>query len=162
MKTFFKAVILIFLAIIFFVFAFLYFQPQKTPATAIVPAQKNINQVCFSSNCFFVELATTDAQRELGLMNRTSLDKNKGMLFVWTAEGDYAFWMKNTLIPLDMIWMDKNKEVIFSAENVQPCKTVVCPVIDPKKNAKYVLEINGGLSKQLNIKSGDYANFTAK
>jgi hypothetical protein len=135
-----------------------------------VVKKNNKNQVClaheataegFKSNCFLVELATTSAQREQGLMNRDSLEQDKGMIFVFEKEGVYPFWMKNTLIPLDMIWIDENPStgsgrVVFVAENVQPCQTEICPIINPKTNAKYVLEINGGLSKKLDIKVGDY------
>lgn len=124
--------------------------------------ENNINKVCFEKNCFLVELAITNAEREVGLMNRTSLDKNKGMLFIFDGEGNYPFWMKNTLIPLDMIWLDKNYKVVYVAENVQPCKIADCPIINPNINAKYVLEINAGLTKEFNIKINDYANFTAK
>jgi hypothetical protein len=107
------------------------------------------------SHCFSVELAKTDAEREKGLMNRTELDKNKGMLFIFDKEGIYPFWMKNTLIPLDMIWIDGSGKVVFIAQNVQPCKTLICPVTVPSASAKYVLEINAGISKEFGIKTGD-------
>lgn len=113
------------------------------------------NQVCFSTNCFSVELAKTNAEREKGLMNRKELDKNKGMLFIFGNEGVYPFWMENTLIPLDMIWIGQNQEVVFAAQNVQPCKTFICPITNPGVKAKYVLEINAGLVQKLNIKIGE-------
>ena len=93
--------------------------------------QSSNNVVCFGSNCFSVELAKTNAERELGLMNRKELDSNKGMLFIFEKDGIYPFWMKNTLIPLDMIWIDGNYQIVFIAKNVQPCKTLICPVISP-------------------------------
>lgn len=115
------------------------------------------NQVCFGNNCFLVELAKTTAEQEKGLMNRTELDANRGMLFIFQNEGVYAFWMKNTLIPLDMIWLDANNKVVFMAQNVQPCKTILCPNINPLVNAKYVLEINGGVALEKGIRVGDNA-----
>jgi len=115
------------------------------------------NQVCFGSNCFSVELAKTNAEREKGLMNRSELDQNKGMLFIFNKEDIYPFWMKDTLIPLDMIWIDQNNKVVFVAQNVQPCKSLVCPVTFPAAKAKYVLEINAGLSNKSGIKIGDLA-----
>ena len=102
-----------------------------------------------------MELAKTEAEREKGLMNRTSLDSNKGMLFIFDKEDIYSFWMKNTLIPLDMIWINQNNKVVFISKNAQPCKTLICPVITPTVNAKYVLETNAGLSGKFGFKPGD-------
>lgn len=116
------------------------------------------NQACFRNHCFNVELAVTPEQRNLGLMFRESLDFNKGMLFIFEEEGRHPFWMKNTLIPLDIIWIN-NKEVVSIKENIQPCKEYFCPSIEPTENAKYVLEINGGISKNIGLKIGDTINF---
>ena len=91
-------------------------------------------------------------------MSRTELDQNKGMFFIFNTVGVYPFWMKNTLIPLDMIWLDSNNKIVFIAPNVQPCKTLICPNINPSVGAKYVLEINAGLTQKLNIKTGDVAS----
>ena len=109
------------------------------------------NQVCFKSYCFSVELAVTPEEREKGLMFRQNLDSDKGMLFIFKKEGRYGFWMKNTSIPLDIIWINDNKEVVFINENTQPCRENYCPVIEPTKDAKYVLEINGGLSEKIGL-----------
>jgi uncharacterized membrane protein (UPF0127 family) len=116
------------------------------------------NKVCFNSapgGCFFVELAKNDAERETGLMYRTEMPKDHGMLFIFDKEGIYSFWMKNTLIPLDMIWIDGNNKVVFVNQNSQPCKTSNCPSTNPNVKAKYVLEINAGISKEMGIKAGD-------
>ena len=124
--------------------------------------------VCFEKNCFVVEIADTNYKREFGLMNRTFLDKDKGMLFVFDKEDYYSFWMKDTLIPLDIIWINSNKEVVFIKENALPCnlfekklnqKYGKCETYISDKKAKYVLEINNGLVKELNIKVGDKVNF---
>jgi len=122
------------------------------------PAEKQ-SQVCFRNYCFYVELSKTPEELSSGLMFRERLDDNRGMLFIFETEGDYPFWMKNTLIPLDIIWLNKNKEVVFISENAQPCKEDPCPSIEPHKDAKYVLEINGGLSQKLGFKIGDKINF---
>ncbi|MCX6718495.1 MAG: DUF192 domain-containing protein [Candidatus Staskawiczbacteria bacterium] len=111
--------------------------------------------VCIKKNCFQVELAKTEAGREAGLMNRKELDKDKGMFFIFDKEGFYPFWMKNTLIPLDIIWIDSNDKVVFIAKNVQPCKSLICTSIYPPAKARYVLEINAGMSKEINLKLGD-------
>ena len=121
--------------------------------------KKNIiydtGQVCINKNCFEVELARDNFQIEKGLMFREKLEQDKGMLFVFNKEANYPFWMKNTKIPLDIIWINENEEIVYISEFTQPCKTFFCPKINPQKNAKYVLEINGGLSKKSNLKLGD-------
>ena len=112
-------------------------------------------EVCFGNKCFFVELALTAGERDLGLMNRTHLDADKGMLFVFEKEGIYPFWMKNTLIPLDMIWIDSNNRVVYIGRNTQPCVSDPCALINPRKKASYILEINGGTADRTGIKEGD-------
>ena len=67
--------------------------------------------------------------------------------------------MKNTKIPLDIIWIDKNKRIVTIKDNFLPCFKEDCPVEKPSLAAKYVLEINGGLAKKLNIRPGDKADF---
>ena len=119
-----------------------------------VPKQ---NQVCINDNCFYVELATTPDERALGLMFREHLDPDKGMLFIFEEEGVHPFWMKNTLIPLDIIWISEDKEVVFISKNTQPCKTDICPSINPGKKARYVLEVNGGVSDKIGLNVGDKA-----
>lgn len=105
---------------------------------------------------FDVELAESAIQQARGLMLRKSLGENKGMLFIFGNEGIHSFWMKNTFIPLDMIWINQNKEVVFIKENAQPCsENFSCPSINPNKNAKYVLEINGGMAEKIGLKIGD-------
>lgn len=119
------------------------------------------SSVCFGKNCFQVELAKTGAEQEKGLMYRTSLDKNKGMLFIFNKEGFYPFWMKDTLIPLDMVWIDGNNKVVFIAQNVQPCKSLICPSVFPWVKAKYVLEVNAGICNEISLKIGDTLNINA-
>lgn len=106
--------------------------------------------------CFNVEIAKTPAERERGLMFRAKLGENAGMLFIFEKEGIYPFWMKNTLISLDIIWIDKNFKVVYFAETAKPCPDVGdCPLISPGVLAKYVLEINGGSLSEENIRLGD-------
>lgn len=112
-------------------------------------------RVCFKDNCFEVELARTREEQAQGLMFRQSLSRDKGMLFIFPGEGIYSFWMKNTLIPLDIIWINENKEVVFISENILPCEKDPCPLFGPDKKANYVLEINGGVSKEIGLKVGD-------
>ncbi|MEK7575671.1 MAG: DUF192 domain-containing protein [Patescibacteria group bacterium] len=112
-------------------------------------------QVCFRENCFYAELAMTDAQRTKGLMYIEHLDENKGMLFIFDEENIYPFWMKNTLIPLDMIWISKNNEVVFIEKNALPCQENICYNIEPNRPAIYMLEINAGMVDKMGISLGD-------
>ena len=119
------------------------------------PAEKQ-NQVCFKNYCFKVELAKTAEEISRGLMFRKTLDSDRGMLFVFEKEGNYYFWMKNTLIPLDIIWINKDNEVVFISDETKPCEEEYsCPSVNPDKNAKYVLELNGGTAKKIGLGAGD-------
>ncbi|MFQ6049475.1 MAG: DUF192 domain-containing protein [Candidatus Paceibacterales bacterium] len=117
------------------------------------------NRVCFNNYCFYVELADNQTERALGLMFREGLELNKGMLFVFEEEEEHSFWMKNTLIPLDIIWINEEKEVVFIKKNAQPCTEKICKDIEPGKKAKYVLEVNAGMVEKINLKIGDRLNF---
>lgn len=122
-----------------------------------VPATKQNpqNSVCINNKCFYVDLAVTFAEQEKGLMYKEKLEENKGMFFIYKKEDIYSFWMKNTLIPLDIIWINKDNKVVYVNKNSQPCRQVICPSINPNLKAKYVLEINAGLVDKYNIKPGD-------
>lgn len=113
------------------------------------------DQVCFSKHCIVVEIAATKESREAGLMWRESLDDMAGMLFVFDSERRNAFWMKNTRIPLDMIFMDEDAQVVYVAHNVLPCRENSCPSIDPGVDSKYVLEVASGTAAELGIGIGD-------
>ena len=112
-------------------------------------------QACFGSSCFNLELAITPEQRNQGLMFREELAPDDGMLFIFEEEDRHCFWMKNTLIALDMIWLDTKKEVVHIAKSVPPCKTKTCPSFCPDKKAKYVLEVNAGTCDSLRLRVGD-------
>ena len=116
-------------------------------------------KTCYEDNCFNVELADNPEERSGGLMFRQELEENWGMLFLFDEESKYPFWMKNTLIPLDIIWIDDDYKIVFIKENAQPCKENACPNIIPNKKAKYVLEINAGIADKIGLEVGDKLNF---
>jgi len=120
---------------------------------------KRWGRVCFKEHCFDVELAQNSTEKTKGLMFRKSLGQNKGMLFLFDKEARYSFWMQNTFIPLDIVWLNKDKKVVFISENNQPCKWYGCPSINPTADASYVLEVNGGIIKEIGLKVGDELNF---
>jgi len=123
-------------------------------------AQKQqISRVCIDGNCFEAEIADSKEEREQGLMHRESLDLDKGMLFIYKTEDIYPFWMKNTLIPLDMIWISEDLKVVSIFQNAEPCEKDPCPTIKPLKRAKYILEVNGGVVVEKGIETGDVVRF---
>lgn len=119
----------------------------------------NAPKICLKNKCFDVEIAKTEEEKGIGLMNIKYLDSDNGMLFLFENEDIYNFWMKNTLIPLDIIWIDKNKKVVFIKENAIPCNFEDCEIFYPNQKAKYVLEINGGLAEKYGLKFGSKIEF---
>jgi uncharacterized protein len=101
---------------------------------------------------FTIELALTDAQMEQGLMFRRSLAPDAGMLFDFKAPARVMMWMKNTIIPLDMLFLDEHARVIDIHEHAVPYST---DTIAAKAPARYVIELNGGTVARLGIKPGD-------
>lgn len=104
---------------------------------------------------FSIEIAADDASRDYGLMNRTSMPANHGMLFVFDQPGMLTFWMKNTLIPLDMLFFDEDYRLINVQRRVPPCRQDPCPVYGSTRPAQYVLELNGGVAEKIGVKPGD-------
>ena len=149
---FFIKIIILFATVIIFVFLFFH---SSSVLLAPSSKQKLAPEVCYKEHCFSVELVKTESQREKGLMYRTELDKDRGMLFIFDEVGIYPFWMKNTLIPLDIIWISSDNKVVFINQNTQPCKSLICPSVLPTAKAKYVLEINAGVSQEIGLKVGD-------
>jgi len=101
---------------------------------------------------FTVELAKTSEQHQKGLMFRESLPDNHGMFFIFDNDAPRSFWMKNTLIPLDIIFINKDF-IITGISHAIPCTHDPCTIYNG--TGKYVLEINAGLSQKYNISVGD-------
>ncbi len=104
-----------------------------------------------------IEIADNDYERETGLMYRTAMQEKRGMLFIQKAFRPQSFYMKNTLIPLDIIYIDDQYKIVSFQKNTKPLDETSLPSGKP---AKYVLEINAGLSDQWNLKEGDSVSFT--
>ena len=79
--------------------------------------------------------------------------------FSFPTVGNYPFWMKNTLIPLDMIWIDSDRRIVRVKHDVPPCRVLECPSYDPEAPARYVLEIAAGVAKVHGLKEGDPLQF---
>ncbi|MEZ5365833.1 MAG: DUF192 domain-containing protein [Bryobacterales bacterium] len=101
------------------------------------------------------ELAATAAERARGLMFRPVLDAAKGMLFLFDTSNIYLFWMLNTLVPLDILWMNEDREVQFISADTPPCQTQVCPTYGPNIASRYVLELAAGEAQRRGLAEGD-------
>ncbi len=101
-----------------------------------------------------VELARTPAQRSRGLMNRRSLAPRAGMVFAYTTPTTGAFWMKNTLIPLDIAFYDARGRILRML-TMQPCRTAACPLYDPGVTYRGALEVNAGSFRRWGVERGD-------
>ena len=108
------------------------------------------NTVAINEKVFKVEIADNAQSRALGLMFREHLDEDKGMLFIFDDEAERYFWMKNTKMPLGMIFMDKDG-IILNIVTAEPCKEDPCQSYASEDKAKYVLEINAGESKNIGV-----------
>jgi len=119
------------------------------------PAQSAKPTVELHGQRFSVELATDDASRQHGLMMRTALAPDHGMLFVFPYTGPQAFWMKNTLIPLDILYFDADRRLVSMQLDVPPCKADPCPTYPSDAPAIYVLELSAGTTQRIGAKLGD-------
>ena len=105
-----------------------------------------------------LELALSDAEKANGLMFRDSLPADHGMLFIFVVDGKYPFWMKNTFIPLDMVWLTATGQVV-SVRTVQPCRADPCPSYEPAGPVRAVLELNAGAAGAHGVKPGAVLRF---
>lgn len=104
---------------------------------------------------FTVELAETQEKQALGLMFRDSLPPDHGMLFIFPGEARRSFWMKNTRIPLDILYFNSKLELVSMAQDARPCRTRNCPGYPSEGLAQYVLELNSGKAAELGVTTGD-------
>jgi uncharacterized membrane protein (UPF0127 family) len=104
---------------------------------------------------FGVEIAGTQQEQALGLMFRDEMPADQGMLFIFPNEAPRSFWMKNTRIPLDIMYFDKNLKLVSISADTQPCRVNRCPGYPSIKPAMYVLELNAGKASELGVELGD-------
>ncbi len=102
-----------------------------------------------------LELALDESSRMRGLMFREHLAPDHGMLFVFDDDREREFWMKNTLIPLDLLFFDAQGRLIAMQPNVQPCRQPHCPSYPSHQPARYVLELNAGSAQRLHLQLGE-------
>jgi uncharacterized membrane protein (UPF0127 family) len=104
---------------------------------------------------YTIEIAEDDASRAHGLMDRTHMDADHGMLFVFQDDAPRAFWMKNTKIPLDMLFFDAERRLVSVQHDVPPCTADPCPAYSSGAPARYVLELNAGQARKLGLTTGE-------
>jgi uncharacterized protein len=130
--------------------------PARTPGSTTQYATAERAEAVFPDKTVVaLEVARSEPERARGLMFRTSLAERAGMIFLFERPGIYPFWMKNTLIPLDMVWTDTNGKIAWIAESVPPCKADPCPEYPPHAEASYVIELSAGFAKRHRLKVGD-------
>jgi uncharacterized membrane protein (UPF0127 family) len=127
------------------------FVPAACRAQSRVTIESQKGEVAFQ-----VELAATPEKRELGLMYRRYLPGTHGMLFIFPNERENSFWMKNTPLPLDMIFISRDRKIVGIVHETVPFSLDGRSVGIP---SQYVLEINGGLSRKYGFKTGDPVRF---
>ena len=131
----------------------------------LVSCTKNFNEISINNGEKIIkinaEIADDNEKRAKGLMFREELNENWGMFFVFEKENYQTFWMKNTLIPLDMIFVGENFEIV-DIKNAVPCKYEPCSLYKSSKPAKYVLEVNGNFTMRSRIKTGDKISVNKK
>lgn len=130
--------------------------PPAAPTRAEPPGPRVVFPDGFSVH---VEVAADDATRQQGLMYRDRLSPDRGMIFFFPKSGDYPFWMKNTIIPLDMIWIDDQRRIAHVAHDVPPCHADPCPSYPPGAEARYVLEVAAGVAARHALENGQTLRF---
>ncbi len=105
-----------------------------------------------SKASFDIEIVISYMDRAQGLMFRETMEDNQGMLFIFEDSDYHSFWMKNTYLPLDMLFISEDLEVVDILKNAIPFSE---EMLIPEHRARYVLEVKGGISDQMNIKIGD-------
>lgn len=110
---------------------------------------------------YTVEVSDDDAERARGLMFRDAMANDQGMLFIHDAEEPQAYWMKNTRIPLDILYIDDERKVVSQQRDVPPCSLGdACPSYPSDAPARYVLELNAGEAARLGVEDGAELRFS--
>lgn len=145
-----KTYLIIVLAVLA-IFAWLTIKPH------ILEQKSHTPQVEIGGKVIDVEIANTNAKRELGLSGHVPLADDQGMLFIFDKTAKYPFWMKDMLFPLDIIWISEDYKIVYIEKNA---KINSFPnTFGGQVEARYVLEVNAGFSDKNNLKIGDQIKF---
>jgi hypothetical protein len=107
-----------------------------------------------------VEIADTPERVTYGYMFRTEVRDDEGMIFVFADPDVHAFWMKNTLVPLDIVWLDDTFHIVYIQNATPPCKSDPCPSYGSLRKASYVLELKSGVARREGLKAGSRLGVT--
>lgn len=125
-------------------------------STALGGCASNQPWVELKGQRYTVEVADNHEERARGLMFRDRLDSGTGMLFVHDVEQPLAYWMKNTRIPLDILYFDQDRKLVSVSRGVPPCSLGDrCPNYPSRGAALYVLELNAGVASEIDVRPGD-------
>lgn len=108
-----------------------------------------------------LELALTDQERALGLMFRDVVPPDTGMLFIFAEDGIWPFWMKDTMVSLDFIWLDSAGKVVDVRSDVPPCRLDPCPSYAPRASGRAVLEMVAGSAARHGVTPGVTLRFAS-
>ena len=124
-----------------------------TPIFSATQQEQALRKITFPSGTTIeAEIADTLPKRQLGLMFRKSLANDRGMLFIFEKPDFYRFWMKNCRFPIDIIWLDEHKRIVYIKPNVPPCLDDLCPTFGSPKKASYVIEAVAGFANEQGLK----------
>lgn len=129
-------------------------KPAATPTPVTGP-----RVVLPSGAVYRLEIALTPEEAAQGLMYRESLPDRSGMLFLFDGGAPHRFYMKNTMIPLDIVWIDEQGRVLFVSADTPPCKADPCSTYGPEVPARTVLEVAGGMAAKERIEVGSTLRF---
>lgn len=115
-------------------------------------------EVIIGTQPYRLSVADDDISRQKGLSGVTELGKNEGLLMVFDTDEKHGIWMKDMLIPIDILWLDSNKKVIYIVQDAQP-ELSTSEVFTPNKPARYVIELASGSAKQHSVRVGHEIQF---
>jgi uncharacterized protein len=135
-------------------------KPQPAATSPAATPSTNGPRIVFPDNyVVHVEIAADDETRQQGLMYRDRLPEATGVIFIFAQPSEYPFWMKNTLIPLDMVWIDAGHKIAHVTRDIPPCKADPCPSYPPNAISSYVLEVAAGVAAQHHLAAGQVLRF---
>jgi len=124
-------------------------------ALLVGPCRAGESWVEVAGQRYYVEIADDDEERARGLMFRDELGTGEGMFFIWRRPAPRAFWMRNTRIPLDIVYIGADLKIVGWSLNTPPCRTRRCPSYPSGAPAQYVLEVNAGEMERLGVEIGE-------
>lgn len=118
-------------------------------------------EVQLGNGVYHLKIANTAATREKGLSGVKELQPNAGLLMIYEEDGFHQIWMKDMLIPIDIVWLDANKKVVHMVTDTSPDQSTKV-IFTPRKQARYIIELQSGSIRQQNIRLGQEATFDEK